>query len=53
MLTRVLALARGSFNPPIEPLQPIVKTSIPGPESLSLLNELESSTQDYRTVFPN
>ena len=51
MLTRILALARGSFKAPIEPLQPLLKTSIPGPESLALLNELESTTQDYRTVL--
>ncbi|CAG9324402.1 unnamed protein product [Blepharisma stoltei] len=33
-----------------EPKGPIVKTAVPGPESLALLNEYEGLTQDFRTV---
>ncbi|CAG9333948.1 unnamed protein product [Blepharisma stoltei] len=33
-----------------EPKGPIVKSVVPGPESLALLNEYEGLTQDFRTV---
>ena len=33
-----------------EPAAPVVGSKIPGPNSLALLNELETTSSDYRTV---
>lgn len=51
MLSGVLKLRQlGSKLVISEPTRPVVKTSIPGPQSISLLNQYQGMSQDFRTV---
>lgn len=51
MLTSLLKKIKLNTNRfKVEPAKPIVKTNIPGPQSLALIDELDTTTQDSRTI---
>jgi 4-aminobutyrate aminotransferase/(S)-3-amino-2-methylpropionate transaminase len=50
MLGSALKALRNSGGKLLEPSAPVIASKIPGPESLALLNELGTFSQDYRTV---
>lgn len=54
MLNSAIRSVRAArFAYPTEPLRPTVVSQIPGPKSIKLLSDLETMTQDYRTVTEN
>lgn len=51
MLSGVLKLRQlGSKLAKSEPVSPVLKTSVPGPSSISLLNQYQGMSQDFKTV---
>mmetsp|Transcript_23592 Transcript_23592/g.41817 ORF Transcript_23592/g.41817 Transcript_23592/m.41817 type:complete len:469 (+) Transcript_23592:26-1432(+) len=51
MLNSTIRLARASrYTQPNEPAKPHVVTQVPGPKSIELLSDMQTLTQDYRTV---
>lgn len=51
MLTSLIKAVRPTAKlARFEPSSPVVKTLVPGPESIALLNDYEGISQDYRTV---
>jgi 4-aminobutyrate aminotransferase / (S)-3-amino-2-methylpropionate transaminase len=50
MLSNVLKVRQLTPFETIEPLKPKIVSAIPGPESISLLNQYEGLSQDFKTV---